>query len=79
MFLSVPYFIVFFFFGQSLSTSFFPFFESVSPNIDKVLSTNSSDNVCAPEDFNAHRKDWWVTYSSRTDTLGRVSYNFSDC
>ena len=70
-------FSVFFLFGQSFSTSFFPFFESVSSNIDEVLSINSSDNVCASEDFNAHHKDWWVTYSSRTDTLGRVSYNFS--
>ena len=41
-------------------------FDSVSSNIDDVLSINPSANVIVFGDFNVHHKDW-VTYSSGTD------------
>ena len=42
------------------------FFDSISSNIDEVLSINPSANVFVFEDFNVHHKDW-VTYSGGTD------------
>ena len=51
-------------------------FESISSNIDEVLSINPSANVFVFGDFNVHHKDW-LTYSGRTDQLRELCYNFS--
>ena len=51
-------------------------FDSISSNIDEVLSVNPSANVFAFVDFNVHHKDW-LTYSSGTDRSGELCYNFS--
>ena len=50
-------------------------FDSISSNIDKVLSINPSANVFVFGDFNAHHKDW-LTYSGGTDQPGEHCYNF---
>ena len=52
------------------------FFDSVSSNIDEVLSINPSANVFVFGGFNIHHKDW-LTYSGGTDRPGELSYNFS--
>ena len=41
-------------------------FDSISYNIDEVLSINPSANVFVFGDFHVHHKDW-LTYSGRTD------------
>ena len=51
-------------------------FDSISSNIDEVLSINPSANVFVFGDFNVHHKDWF-TYSSGTDQPGELCYNFS--
>ena len=51
-------------------------FDSISSNIDKVLSINLSANVFVFGDFNVHHKDW-LTYSGGTDRSGELCYNFS--
>ena len=51
-------------------------FDSISSNIDEVLSINPSANVFAFGDFNVHHEDWF-TYSSGTDRPGELCYNFS--
>ena len=51
-------------------------FDSISSNIDEVLSINPSANVFVFEDFNVHHKDW-LTYSGGTDRPGELCYNFS--
>ena len=56
---SVSYF---FFLYQSPSSSLCMVFDSISPNIDEVLSINPSANVFVFEDFNVHHMDW-LTYS----------------
>ena len=49
-------------------------FDSISSNIDEVLSINPSANVFV---FGGvHYKDW-LTYSGRTDRPGELYYNFS--
>ena len=50
--------------------------DSISSNIDEVLSINPSANVFVFGDFNIHRKDW-LTYSGGTDRPGELCYNFS--
>ena len=50
-------------------------FNSVSSNIDEILSINPSD-VFFFEDLNGHHKDW-LTYSGGTDRPGELCYNFS--
>ena len=50
-------------------------FDSISSNIDKVLSINPSANVFVFGDFHVHHKDW-LTYSSGTDRPGELCYNF---
>ena len=47
-----------FFLYQSPSVSLCTVFNSVSSNIDKVLSINPSANVFVFGDFNVHHKDW---------------------
>ena len=70
---SVPYF---FFLYRSPSSTWCTVFDSISSNIDEVLSINPSGNVFVFGDFNVHHKDW-VTYSGGTDRPGELCYNFS--
>ena len=70
---SVSYF---FFLYQSPSSSLCMVFDSISSNIDEVLSINPSANVFVFGDFNIHHKDW-LTYSGGTDRPGELCYNFS--
>ena len=65
---SVPYF---FFPYRSPSSSLCTVFDSVSSNIDEVLSVNPSANVLVFGDFNAHHKGW-LTYSGGTDRPGEL-------
>ena len=70
---SVSYF---FFLYQSPSSSLCTVFDSISSNINEVLSINPSANVFVFGDFNIHHKDW-LTYSGGTDRPGELCYNFS--
>ena len=70
---SVSYF---FFLYQSPSSTLCTVFDSISSNIDKVLSINPSANVFVFGDFNIHHKGW-LTYSGGTDRPGELCYNFS--
>ena len=70
---SVSYF---FFLYRSPSSALCTVFDSVSSNIDEVLSINPSANVFVFGDFNVHHKDW-LTYSGGTDRPGELCYNFS--
>ena len=51
-------------------------FDSISSNIDEVLSINPPANVFVFGDFNVHHKDW-LTYFGGTDRPGELCYNFS--
>ena len=51
-------------------------FDSISPNIDEVLSINPSANVFVFGDFYIHHKDR-LTYSGGTEQPGELCYNFS--
>ena len=51
-------------------------FDSISSNIDDVLSVNPSANVFVFGDFNIHHKDW-LTFSGRTDRPGELCFNSS--
>ena len=53
----------FFFLYRSPSSALCTVFDSISSNIDEVLSINPSANVFVFGDFNVHHKDW-LTYSS---------------
>ena len=66
----------FFFLYGSPSSSLWTVFDSISSNIDEVLSINLSANVFVFGDFNVHHKDW-LTYSGGTDRPGELCYNFS--
>ena len=66
----------FFFLYRSPSSSLCTVFDSISSNIDEVLSINPSANVFVFGDFNIHHKDW-LTYSGGTDRPGELCYNFS--
>ena len=70
---SVSYF---FFLYRSPSSSLCTVFDSISSNINEVLSINPSANFFVFADFNIHQKDW-LTYSGGTDRPGEVCYNFS--
>ena len=61
----------FFFLYRSPSSSLFTVFDSISSNIDEVLSINPSANVFVFGDFNVHHKDW-LTYSGGTDRPGKL-------
>ena len=65
-----------FFLYWSPSISLCMVFDSISSNIDEVLSVNPSANAFAFGDFNDHHKDW-LTYSGGTDRSGELCYNFS--
>ena len=66
---SVSYF---FFLYQSPSLSLCMVCDSISSNIDEVLSINPSANVFVSGDFNIHHKDW-LTYSGGTDRSGDLT------
>ena len=66
----------FFFLNQSPSSSLCTVFDSISFNIDDVLSINPSANALVFGDFNVHHKDW-PTYSGGTDQPDELCYNFS--
>ena len=66
----------FFFLYRSASSSLGAVFDSISFNINEVLSLNPSANVFVFGDFNVHHKDW-LAYSGGTDRSGEPSYNFS--
>ena len=51
------------------------FFDSMSSNIDQILSINPSANVFVFGKFNVHDKDWLI-YSCGTDMPGELTYNF---
>ena len=70
---SVSYF---FFLYRSPSSSLCTVFDSISSNIDQVLSIKPSANVFVFGDFNVYHKDW-LTYSGGTDRPGELCYNFS--
>ena len=70
---SVSYF---FFLHQSPSSSLCTVFDSISFNIDEVLSFNPSANVFVFGDFNVHHKDW-LTYSGGNYRPGELCYDFS--
>ena len=66
----------FFFLYRSPSSALCTVFDSISSNIDQVLSINPSANIFVFGDFNVHHKDW-LTYSGGTDQPGELCYNFS--
>ena len=68
---SVPYF---FFLYQSPSLSLCMDFDSISSNIDEVLSINPSA-LFVFGDFNVLHKDW-LNYSGGTNRSGELCYNF---
>ena len=70
---SVSYF---FFLYQSPSSALCTVFDSISSNIDKVLSINPSADVFVFRDFDVHHKDW-LTYSGGTDRPGGPCYDFA--
>ena len=51
-------FLHFFFLYRSPSSYLFTVFDSISSNIEEVLSINPSANVFVIGDFNVHHKDW---------------------
>ena len=51
-------------------------FDSISSNIDEVLSINPSPNVFVFGNFNVHHKNW-LTCSGGTDRSVEFCYNFS--
>ena len=75
--LALPHSVSYFFFlYQSPSSSLSMVFDSISSNIDEVLSINPSANVLVFADFNIHHKDW-LTCSCGTGRSGELCYNFS--
>ena len=66
----------FFFLYRSPYSSLCTVFDSISSNIDEVLSINPSANVLVFWDFNMHHKEQ-LTHSVGTDKPGELCYNFS--
>ena len=66
----------YFFFLYRAPSSLWTIFDSISSNIDEVLSINPSANVFVFGDFHVHHKDW-LTYSGGTDRSGELCYDFS--
>ena len=65
----------FFFLYRSPSSALCTVFDSISSNIDEVLSINPSANVFVFGDFNVHHKDR-LTYSGGPDRPGELCYDF---
>ena len=59
---------------QSPSSSLCTIFESISSNIDEVLSVNPSANVFVFGGISVHHKDWKIC-SGGTDRHGELCYN----
>ena len=74
--LALSHSVSYFFFLDQSPSALCTVFDSISSNIDEVLSINPSANVFIFGDFNAHHKDW-LTYSGGTDRPGELCYNFS--
>ena len=70
---SVPYF---FFLYRSPSSALCTVFDSISSNIEEVLSINPSANERFFRDFQVHHKDW-LTYSEGYARPGEFCYIFS--
>ena len=68
--------VLFFPLYQPPSLSLCMVFDSISSNMDEVLSINPSANLFIFGDFNAHHKDWLV-YSGGADRSGELCYIFS--
>ena len=66
----------FFYLYRSPSSSLCTVSDSISSNIDEVLSMNPSANAFVCGDFNVDNKDW-LTYSGGTDRPGELCHNFS--
>ena len=73
LFFSVSYF---FFLYRSPFSSLCTVFNSISSDIDEVLSISPSANIFVFGDFNAHHRDW-IAYSGGADRPGELCYNFS--
>ena len=67
---------VLFLFPLLITFSLCMVFDSISSDIDEVLSINPSANVFVFGDSTVHQKDW-LTYSGGTDRSGELCYNFS--
>ena len=65
----------FFFLYRSPSSALCTVFDSISSNIDEVLSINPSANAFVFGDFNTHQKDQ-LTYSGGIDQSGELCFNF---
>ena len=65
-----------FFLCRLPSSSLCTVFDSISSNINEVLSINLSANVFVFGDFNVHHKEW-LTFSGGTHRPGELCYNFS--
>ena len=61
----------FFFLYQSPFSALCMVSDSISSNIDEVISINPSANVFFFGDFNIHHKDW-LTHSGETDQPGEL-------
>ena len=68
--------LLYFFFLYRSPSSLCTVFDSISSNIDEVLSINPFANVFVFGDFNVHHKDW-LTNSGGTDRPGELCYNSS--
>ena len=66
----------FFFLYLSPSLSACTISDSISSNVDEVLSVCQSAHVLVFGDFNVHHKDW-LTDSGGTDRSGELCYNFA--
>ena len=71
LFHSVSYFI---FLDRSPFSSLCTVFDSISFNIDEVLSINPSANFDVFRDFIDHLRDW-LNYYGGTDRSGELCYN----
>ena len=71
--LSVSYF---FFLYRSPSSALFTVSDSISSNIDEVLSINPCANIFVFGDFKVYHKEW-LTYSGGNDRPGELCYSFS--
>ena len=74
--MTLLYSVSYVFFVYRSPSSLCTVFNSISSNIDDVLSINTSANMFVFGDFNVHHKDW-LTYSGGTDRSGELCYNFS--
>ena len=66
----------YFFFLYRPPLSLCTVFDSISSNVDELLSINPSGNVFVVGYFNGHHQDW-LAYSGGSDRHGELCYNFS--